>query len=129
MPDSTPQPILSDADIDRLSRLSHDRFALQTADYLRIYPAILATFSVNARDKHWHLIGTDGCHLCADSEQLIYQTLQMLGSDISLTMLELTDTSDARLIDALGMSIPVLLTPQKLLAFPFGVMDIVALDD
>ncbi|MDO4895738.1 MAG: hypothetical protein Q3971_00125 [Moraxella sp.] len=110
--------------IKYLQDLSQNRFALNTLNddtYRAFLRTLLAQFGQH-NSQRWYLIGTDGCHLCDDTARLMHR----LGVDF--IRLELTDTHDD-IIDTLGMMIPILLTPTKMLCAPFGVMDIMALFD
>jgi thiol-disulfide isomerase/thioredoxin len=70
------------------------------------------------------LLGTSGCHLCDQAEQLLQQAaaaraLQWEYRDIAL---------DEQLVERYGMKIPVLLADDgRELAWPFSLLDILRL--
>ncbi|WP_350559473.1 glutaredoxin family protein [Psychrobacter sp. CAL346-MNA-CIBAN-0220] len=68
----------------------------------------------------WWLLGTVGCHLCTEAENLMtcFQAVQ----PITYQHVDIADF-DERLMMAFATSIPVLLTPSKRLNYPFSVMD------
>ena len=122
----------NDALVSQLTQLSANRFALNDLpqnEFSNIYQALLGCFDdFNGQAQSpnaWYLIGTDGCHLCDSAWQML-QTAQNL-RPVSVYLLDLADSTDVRLIDVLGDKIPVLLTPQKLLCYPFGLLDITTL--
>lgn len=108
--------------INQLHALSANRFALNDLSYDE-YQGFLGTLLsyFNQTNLHRHyLIGTDGCHLCDDVQILACRV------GLDLTVLELSDADDV-LIDTLGVMIPILVTPNALLCYPFGVMDLLNL--
>lgn len=114
--------------IKQLQALSHNRFALNGLscdEFARFYLAVLAEFGQPPTNK-CYLIGTEGCHLCDELWQLIKTTRPHLINGLDIDYLELTDASSV-LIDNLGVLIPIFLSPQKLLCYPFGMMDIMQL--
>ena len=46
---------------------------------------------------------------------------------IVFRVLDLADSQDEALIDALGVSIPILLTQDQMMLYPFGLMDVMNL--
>lgn len=105
-----------------------------------IKTAILAQFAQTATDDNpnssptrlpshqqdWYLLGTDGCHLCHQAGQMIEQAFAISPTPPRLLYLDLADGGEL-LIDLLGWHIPLVLTPSRLLGYPFGVMDLVAI--
>lgn len=79
-----------------------------------------------ADDKSWYLLGTDGCHLCDHAKALIKTAAQSYPLP-TVIVLDLADAIDERLVDLLGKHIPILLTKQQMLCYPFGLMDITQL--
>jgi hypothetical protein len=69
----------------------------------------------------WWLLGTMGCHLCDDAEQMMtrFQSVQ----PITYQHIDISDF-DEELMMAFATTIPVLLTPSKRLNYPFSVMDL-----
>lgn len=114
--------------ISHLNALKNDRFALQSLtelEFRRFYAELLVNFSKLPDGKTWYLIGTDGCHLCEQSMAMI-QMVNSQNHHIKVVMLDIIDSTDD-VINALGASMPVLITPKKILCYPFGIMDILAL--
>lgn len=112
---------------NQLHALKNDRFALQSLSQSKFdsfYTKLLASFQMTPDDKRWYLIGTDGCHLCTQSQQMI-NALLLHHPSISLVVLDIMDSHD-EVIEALGASIPVLITPKQMLCYPFGIMDVLA---
>ena len=119
----------NDALVSQLTQLSANRFALNDLsqnEFSNIYQALLGCFDdFNGQAQNpnaWYLIGTEGCHLC-DKAWGILQTAQT-SRPFVLYQLDLADSHDERLIDVLGDKIPVLLTPHRLLCYPFGLLDV-----
>ncbi|WP_066801266.1 glutaredoxin family protein [Moraxella oblonga] len=111
-----------------LYALQHNRFALQAlsqSDFYQFYATLLAGFAKTPDDKTWYLIGTEGCHLCEKSMAMI-NTLNLQNNDINIVELDIMEGGD-EIINALGASIPILLTPKTLLCYPFGIMDVLML--
>lgn len=114
--------------ISHLNALKNDRFALQSLtelEFCGFYAELLVNFSKLPDGKTWYLIGTDGCHLCEQSINML-KRLNMQSNNINIEILDIIDGSD-EVVEALGVSIPVLLTPKSVLCYPFGVMDVMAL--
>lgn len=113
---------------NQLHALKNDRFALQSLsqpEFDQFYRELLASFSKTPDGKTWYLIGTDGCHLCEQSMAMI-KTVNLQNHHAKIVTLDIIESTD-EIINALGASIPVLVTPKKLLCYPFGVMDVLAL--
>lgn len=72
----------------------------------------------------WYLIGTEGCHLCQQAQQIINTALATLSQPPSVALLDLAESNDDRLLELLGRHIPILITPSQLICYPFGLMDI-----
>lgn len=114
--------------ISRLNALKNDRFALQSLTELEFhgfYAELLVNFSKLPDGKTWYLIGTDGCHLCEQSMAMI-KMVHLQNPHTKVVMLDIINSTDD-VINALGASMPVLITPKKILCYPFGIMDILAL--
>lgn len=118
--------------INHLDNLSKDRFALNHLDgatFYQFYGDFLSQFDITPTNnsQDWYLIGTDGCHLCDNINTLLAQ----ISSNTTLPshhILDITHANDAEtLIKHIGVMIPLLLTPTRLLCYPFGVMDIISL--
>lgn len=100
-----------------------DRFALSglnTQEFGQFYYRLIGEFGCTA--PAWYLIGTDGCHLCEQAQDM----LRIVRPDTSVITLDVIEASDT-VITALALHLPVLLTPQTIIAYPFGIMDVVAL--
>lgn len=71
--------------------------------------------------KEWWLLGTTGCHLCTQAEQLLdrFQAVYPM----TYHYIDIADFDDS-LMMAFATSIPVLLTPSQRLDYPFSVMDL-----
>lgn len=69
----------------------------------------------------WWLLGTSGCHLCTDAEQLMmcFQAVY----PIVYKHVDIADFDETFMM-AFATTIPVLLTPSKRLDYPFSVMDL-----
>ena len=57
----------------------------------------------------------------------ISKFLAMTAVPIVFRVLDLADSQDEALIDALGVSIPILLTQDQMMLYPFGLMDVMNL--
>ncbi len=132
---------LSKNSLNTLLKLPQNRHALAhlpACEYQPLFTEITALLKADAAQVNaqtaaevnaWYLIGTDGCHLCDYAYRLIQQALHIKTTrPASLIRLDLADSTDDTLIDTLGIHIPILLTPTKLLPYPFSIMDIMALD-
>lgn len=117
--------------IKYLDDLSKNRFALnhlQSSEFYQFYQQVLQQFPTQPNPDDWCLIDTDGCHLCDHAKDIIAQA-SLQTTLPKLQQLDLADIKDGNspLIDTFGMMIPILLTPTRLLCYPFGVMDVLAL--
>ncbi len=74
-----------------------------------------------AEYQQWWLLGTSGCHLCDDAELLV-KRLQAV-QPLSYQNIDIADF-DEPLMLAFATSIPVLLTANKRLDYPFSVLDL-----
>lgn len=115
--------------INQLTDLSKNRFALDTLSneqFFEFYQTLLSNFNINLGND-WYLIGTDGCHLCDE----VYALLSQVGRIRPLPFVHRVDVmnADELVIETLGVVIPILVTPTRLLCYPFGVMDIMTLTD
>lgn len=123
--------------IKYLQNLTNDRFTLADLDhdeYSTFYALLLATFTGLGSQQiihtsnpatDWYLLGTDGCHLCHASHTLLTQVQAMYPYTPTVHVLDLADSE--KLIDHLGTLIPILITPTRLLCYPFVIMDIIYL--
>lgn len=113
-----------------LSNLKNNRHALTSIssdDFASLRRELLTCLQVNDDDSHehtWYLLGTDGCHLCQDAQTWMSFVLKTQPNPPTLARLEIMNTKDITLLDTLGKYIPILITPTKLLCYPFSVMDI-----
>ncbi|MEC5208991.1 hypothetical protein RCH20_000033 [Psychrobacter sp. PL15] len=71
--------------------------------------------------NEWWLLGTSGCHLCTEAENLMlrFQAVQ----PITYQQVDIADF-DEPLMMVFATTIPVLLTPSRRLNYPFSVMDL-----
>lgn len=69
----------------------------------------------------WGLVGTDGCHLC-ETVQGVYALLSQRFDVPKLALVELLELPMGA-VNELAVRIPVLVTPDALLVYPFGLMD------
>ncbi|STY93169.1 hypothetical protein [Moraxella bovis] len=123
--------------IKYLQKLTNDRFGLTCLahnEYRTFHALLLATFTgldsqqiihTSNPTTDWYLLGTDGCHLCHTSHALLTQARAIHPRMPAIHVLDLADSEE--LIDHLGTLIPILITPTRLLCYPFGIMDIVHL--
>lgn len=123
---TTPSDLLSDT----LTRLKQDRFAIDKLpkdQYAQLYRLILDQFQIEmGQTSDWFLIGTEECHLC----QLAQTTLLLAQKNHPSIRYHKLDLADAEsLVDLMGWHIPLLLTPKRLLGYPFGIMDLIGLAD
>ncbi len=79
--------------------------------------------SLETAENHgqWWLLGTSGCHLCMQAEQLL--TRFQAVCPIIYQHVDIADF-DERLMMEFATTIPVLLTSSKRLNYPFSVMDL-----
>lgn len=75
-------------------------------------------------DANW-LIGTEDCHLCEEVKKL-YQLAQRTTSLADLYQIDVLEL-DQFLMAILAPKIPILITKNALLIYPFGLLDIVNL--
>ncbi|MBU5617807.1 glutaredoxin family protein [Psychrobacter sp. TAE2020] len=71
--------------------------------------------------QQWWLLGTSGCHLCDDAENILMR-LQSV-QPLSYQNIDIADF-DETLMLSFATSIPVLLTVNKRLDWPFSVLDL-----
>ena len=119
---------LSSQTLKALDQLLDDRHALSRLPketYQHIYAQILAALGVT--NQGWYLLGTEGCHLCHNTQAIIEHALAMTAAPIVFRVLDLADSQDEALIDALGVYIPILLTQDQMILYPFGLMDVMNL--
>ena len=69
----------------------------------------------------WWLLGTSGCHLCTQAEQLMTQLQAVY--PITYQHIDIADFDEA-LMMTFATTIPVLLTKTQRLNYPFSVMDL-----
>lgn len=110
-----------------LSNLKNNRHALNQLnvhEFQSLRHELLSCLHADINEQTWYLIGTDGCHLCQDAHTWMSFVLKTQPNPPTLTRLEIMNTKDITLLDTLGKYIPILITPTKLLCYPFSVMDI-----
>ena len=71
--------------------------------------------------EEWWLLGTSGCHLCTQAEQLMTQLQAVY--PITYQHIDIADF-DEPLMMTFATTIPVLLTKTQRLNYPFSVMDL-----
>lgn len=69
----------------------------------------------------WQLYGTLGCHLCENAKNLLIQAQSV--ADFDWQSVDIADF-DNPLAHEWADKIPVLVTPNRTLFYPFSVMDI-----
>ena len=72
-------------------------------------------------EYQWWLLGTSGCHLCEEAEQLLIR-LQAV-QNITYHNVDISEFDDP-LMMRFATSIPVLLTKDQRLDYPFSVLDL-----
>lgn len=77
-------------------------------------------------DTHAWLIGTQGCHLCDEAYQQ-YQLAQRVAPLPDVLVLDVIEFAPSTLTTAISHAIPILVLPNRILCYPFGLMDIVQL--
>ena len=87
------------------------------ADIIKTLPKL----STAEYHKQWWLLGTSGCHLCDNAQQLI-KRLQAV-QPLSYQNVDIADFDEALML-TFATSIPVLLTVDKHLDWPFSVLDL-----
>lgn len=86
----------------------------------QIISAVPKLGAESAKDAPW-LLGTVGCHLCTDAENIIAQFQHVY--PLSYYQVDISDFDDT-LMMAFATSIPVLLTSNERLNYPFSLMDL-----
>lgn len=81
----------------------------------------LSDFDSNFRKADWLLLGTSGCHLC-DHAEVILRQLQAV-YPISYQLVDIADF-DEPLMMTFATTIPVVITQNSCLNYPFSVMDL-----
>ncbi len=87
------------------------------ADIIKTLPSL----GTAEHHKQWWLLGTSGCHLCDDAELLV-KRLQAV-EPLDYQNVDIADF-DETLMLAFATNIPVLLTIDKRLDYPFSVLDL-----
>lgn len=74
-------------------------------------------------EKTWFLLGTVGCHLCNEAENML-----KLFSSVTATAVEKVDIADfdEDFMMQFATIIPVVLTPTQQINYPFSVVDLMA---
>ena len=72
----------------------------------------------------WRLYGTLGCHLCEIAESLLLQAQAV--ADIRWQSIDIAELPEQEMLE-FADKIPVLVTANKTLYYPFSIMDIMAL--
>lgn len=117
--------------IHQLQNLRQNRFfanKLPQKSYQIFYQTLLKYLNPQTHldPQNKYLVGTDGCHLCDDAKNILL-TAQKTHS-FAFTVLDLAD-ADEWLMNEIYTIIPFFITPQKILCYPFGIMDIVFLEN
>ena len=86
--------------------------------------AALPTLNAAEGNNAWWLLGTSGCHLCTQAEQLL--THFQLVQPVPYRHVDIADFETALMME-FATTIPVLLTKHQRLNYPFSVMDLQAL--
>lgn len=98
-----------------------DRDQSKEVDSTDIKPSNERYTSQEYADQEWWLLGTTGCHLCEVAEQLLirFQAVE----PIRYRHVDIADF-DEDLMMAFATTIPVIITKNKRLNYPFSVMDL-----
>lgn len=91
---------------------------------LALRAAIIKATPKLSKDEHqqqWWLLGTSGCHLCDEAENILMR-LQAV-QPLNYQNVDIADF-DETLMLSFATSIPVLLTVHKRLDWPFSVLDL-----
>lgn len=72
----------------------------------------------------WQLYGTVGCHLCEQAEQLLIQVQAV--QEIHWQNVDIADLPEP-IMQQFADKIPILMTPNQTLYYPFSLMDILAI--
>ena len=102
-----------------MTAMTNDPNDIQTLR-AQIIHAIPKLGADDAKEAPW-LLGTVGCHLCTDAQQLLAQFQCVY--PVSYQYVDISDFDDT-LMMAFATSIPVLLTSNERLDFPFSLMDL-----
>ena len=103
---------------DRLTDdMSNDNIAMIRETIIRA----LADFDSRFREADWLLLGTSGCHLCDHAEAVLRQLQAVY--PISYQLVDIADF-DELLMMTFATTIPVVITPNSRLNYPFSVMDL-----
>ena len=78
-------------------------------------------FSQPEYQNKWWLLGTSGCHLCTQAEELLTRFQAVY--PVSYQLVDIAEFDEA-LMMAFATTIPVLLTQKQRLNYPFSVMDL-----
>ena len=81
----------------------------------------LAKNDGNNYQQNWLLLGTSGCHLCDQAEETLRQLQAVY--PISYQLVDIADF-DEPLMMTFATAIPVLITQNQRLNYPFSVMDL-----
>ena len=79
---------------------------------------------IMAEPTTWRLYGTVGCHLCEIAESLLLQAQAV--ADIRWQSIDIAELPEQEMLK-FADKIPVLVTANKTLYYPFSIMDIMAL--
>lgn len=117
--------------IHQLQNLRQNRFfadKLPQKSYQIFYQTLLKYLNPQTHldPQNKYLVGTDGCHLCGDAKNILLTAQKTY--PFAFTVLDLAD-ADEWLMNEIYTIIPFLITPQKILCYPFGIMDIVFLEN
>ncbi len=117
--------------IHQLQNLRQNRFfanKLPQKSYQIFYQTLLKYLNPQTHldSQNKYLVGTDGCHLCDDAKNILLTAQKT--HPFAFTVLDLAD-ADEWLMNEIYTIIPFFITPQKILCYPFGIMDIVFLEN
>lgn len=102
-----------------MTAMTSDQNDIQTLR-ARIINAVPRLAADEAKEAPW-LLGTIGCHLCTDAQHLLTQFQCVY--PVSYQYVDIADFDDT-LMMVFATSIPVLLTANERLDFPFSLMDL-----
>ena len=117
--------------IHQLQNLRQNRFfanKLPQKSYQIFYQTLLKYLNpqIHLDPQNKYLVGTDGCHLCDDAKNILLTAQKT--HPFAFTVLDLAD-ADEWLMNEIYTIIPFFITPQTILCYPFGIMDIVFLEN
>lgn len=75
-----------------------------------------------------YVFGTDGCHLCCQAKQWLSYVLATQHTPVMLSEYDIINLPSSQM-SVVASHIPIIVYQERVLTYPFGIMDIVALFD